>query len=117
RGRQTSATAEGSEDVREDRPRTRVPAALADRFMVRSHRMLLGLSGITIALVLPNLPYFNSTAHQFLLVMILVFATLAVALTMLVGWAGQVSLGHFAVLGIGAYAAAQLAPHDLSLPV
>jgi ABC-type branched-subunit amino acid transport system ATPase component/ABC-type branched-subunit amino acid transport system permease subunit len=117
RGRQISETAEGAEDLTEDRPRTRVPVAVADRFVVRAHRVLLSFAGIAVALVLPNLPYFNRTEHQFQLVMILVFATVGVGLTMLLGWAGQVSLGHFALLGIGAYTAAKLAPHDLSLPI
>jgi ABC-type branched-subunit amino acid transport system ATPase component/ABC-type branched-subunit amino acid transport system permease subunit len=117
RGRQISATADGADDVVEDPSRTRVPAAVADRFVVRFHRLLLGIAGILAALALPNLPYFNRNEHQFLLVTILVFATVGVGLTMLLGWAGQVSLGHFAVLGAGAYVAAKLGPSNYSLPV
>src|SRR5205085_4637907 len=39
-----------------------------------------------------------------------------VGLTMLVGWAGQVSLGHIALVGVGAFITARLAPHGWSLP-
>lgn len=117
RGRRISAAAEGAEDTSEDRAPTRVPTAIADRFVVRRHRVVLGLFAIVAAAVLPNLSFFNQDNNRFLLVMILVYATAGVGLTMLLGWAGQVSLGHFALLGLGAYMAAQLARHDLSLPL
>jgi ABC-type branched-subunit amino acid transport system ATPase component/ABC-type branched-subunit amino acid transport system permease subunit len=32
------------------------------------------------------------------------------------GWAGQVSLGHFALVGVGAFMTARLSPHEWSLP-
>src|SRR5439155_13119541 len=53
----------------------------------------------------------------FLLTTIVVFAIVGIGLTILLGWAGQVSLGHFAVVGIGAYLAAKLGDHHLSLPI
>ena len=115
RGRLVSA-AEVDNDIAEDRPPTRVPPAVADRVLVRHHRALLGIAGVLAALVLPVLPYFNRTEHQFLLTVILVSAVVAVGLTALLGWAGQVSLGHFALLGIGAYIAAQLGERSVSLP-
>src|SRR5207245_1333039 len=48
--------------------------------------------------------------------LIIVFALVGVGLTMLVGWAGQVSLGHVALVGVGAFITARLAPHGWSLP-
>jgi len=116
RGWRISSTAEGAEETAEDRSPVHIPKSVADRFVVRRHRLLLGLGGIVLAAALPHLPYFSHTENQFLLVLILVFATVGVGLTMLLGWAGQVSLGHFALIGIGAYTAAQLGRHDLSLP-
>ena len=41
--------------------------------------------------------------------LVLIYALIGVSLTMLVGWAGQVSLGQFAVVGIGAYVTAKWA--------
>ena len=62
---------------------------------------------LVVAVVFPLLPYFK--ANQFLLVLVLIYALIGVSLTMLVGWAGQVSLGQFAVVGIGAYVTAKWA--------
>ena len=39
----------------------------------------------------------------------LIYALLGVALTMLLGWGGQVSLGNFALVGLGAYLTARWA--------
>jgi ABC-type branched-subunit amino acid transport system ATPase component/ABC-type branched-subunit amino acid transport system permease subunit len=116
RGRRISAAADGAGDTSEDRSLVRVPESVKDRFVVRGHRVLLGLAGVAVGLLLPVLPYLNREDHRFLLVMMLVFATAGIGLTMLLGWAGQVSLGHFAVLGVGAYLAAQLGRRGLSLP-
>jgi ABC-type branched-subunit amino acid transport system ATPase component/ABC-type branched-subunit amino acid transport system permease subunit len=116
RGRALSAAAEDAGDVTEDQPPVRIPDAIRDRFVVRSHRGLLGCVALVPALVLPHLPHFREDSNTFLLVIILVFAVVGVGLTMLVGWAGQVSLGHFAVVGMGAYLAAKLGERDMSLP-
>src|SRR2546423_6799453 len=35
---------------------------------------------------------------------------------MLVGWGGQVSLGHFAVVGMAAYLTGRWSPHGVTLP-
>jgi ABC-type branched-subunit amino acid transport system ATPase component/ABC-type branched-subunit amino acid transport system permease subunit len=115
RGRQISAAADASEDLVEERTRIRIPAAVADRFVVRHHRALLGCFGLAFALVIPNVPYFNRNEHQFLLVVVVVLATVGIGLTMLLGWAGQVSLGHFALVGIGAFIAARFGD-TVSLP-
>ena len=90
-----------------DRPALRVPEALRDSpFLRNGPRWLLGLS-LLVAVVLPILPYFKS--NQFLLVLVLIYALVGVSLTMLIGWAGQVSLGSVALVGIGAYLTARWA--------
>ena len=43
---------------------------------------------------------------------VLVMATAGVALTVLIGYAGQISLGHFALVGVGAFAAGNLYDHS-----
>jgi ABC-type branched-subunit amino acid transport system ATPase component/branched-subunit amino acid ABC-type transport system permease component len=90
-----------------ERPGLRVPEVLrGSPFLRNGMRWLIGVS-LLVAVVFPLLPYFK--ANQFLLVLVLVYALIGVSLTMLVGWAGQVSLGQFAVVGIGAYVAAKWA--------
>src|SRR5439155_19660916 len=48
---------------------------------------------------------------------VLIYALLGVAITIVVGWAGQISLGHFALIGAGAYLTARLSPHGVSIPL
>jgi ABC-type branched-subunit amino acid transport system ATPase component/ABC-type branched-subunit amino acid transport system permease subunit len=90
---------------------TRVPAAMRSSPLIRYQRLWLSAAGFFVALVVPHLPYFDSAANRFLLQLILVYAILGVGLTMLMGWAGQVSLGHFALVGLGAYLTARWSPH------
>ena len=101
--------------VAEATPVTRVPAVLRSSPLVRYQRVWIGAAAVLVALIFPKLPYFDSAGHRFLLVLVLVYALLGVGLTMLIGWAGQVSLGHFAIVGLAAYLAARWGPH-WSLP-
>ena len=90
-----------------ERPGLRIPEVLRGSPLLRNGmRSLIGVS-LLVAVVFPLLPYFKS--NQFLLVLVLMYAVIGVSLTMLVGWAGQVSLGQFAVVGIGAYVTARFA--------
>jgi ABC-type branched-subunit amino acid transport system ATPase component/ABC-type branched-subunit amino acid transport system permease subunit len=95
--------------------RLRIPAAVSSRFIVHNHRRLLGAAGIFIAVVLPFLPGLRSDGNRFDLTLVVVFAIVAISLTILVGWAGQLSLGQFAVVGVGAFLAARLAHHGWSI--
>src|SRR4051812_16208272 len=100
----------------EDLPVTSVPASLRNSPLVRHQRLGLTIGALFLAFIWPHLPYFNSPGHAFSLSLIMIFALLGVALTMLVGWGGQVSLGHFAVVGVGAYLAARWSTHGWTLP-
>ena len=102
--------------VVQDRPVLRVPPSLRTSPLVRRQGLLLGSAALLVAAVLPQLPYFDTSGHRFLLSLVLIYALLGIALTMLLGWAGQVSLGHFAVVGIAAYLVVRWAPHGWSLP-
>jgi ABC-type branched-subunit amino acid transport system ATPase component/branched-subunit amino acid ABC-type transport system permease component len=96
-----------------ERPGLRVPEALRDSLILRHGvKWLIGVA-LVVAIVFPLLPYFRS--NQFLLVLVLVYALVGVSLTMLVGWAGQVSLGQFALVGIAAYFTARWAGEGWSL--
>jgi ABC-type branched-subunit amino acid transport system ATPase component/ABC-type branched-subunit amino acid transport system permease subunit len=117
RGRYIAAAFSTSTSIVEDRPPLRVPTAVAGNLLVRYR--LAAVSGVVllVALLAPHLPYLHTDAKRFLLIMVLVFALMAVSLTVLLGWGGQISLGHVAVFGAGGYIAARVAQHDVSLPV
>jgi ABC-type branched-subunit amino acid transport system ATPase component/ABC-type branched-subunit amino acid transport system permease subunit len=102
--------------VVEDRPKLRVPASLRNSALVRTQPLALAGLVLLLALVWPQLPYFNTAGHQFMLTNVLIYALLGISLTMLLGWAGQVSLGHFGVVGLCAYLTVRLAAHGWSLP-
>jgi ABC-type branched-subunit amino acid transport system permease subunit len=63
--------------------------------------------GVAVAVALV-IPLFVDTGRDLLLARIAVFALIAVSLTVLAGWAGQLSLGHMAIVGVGAVLAARL---------
>ena len=78
-----------------------------------SHR-LAGLAAIAaITVLLP--PFFPSLYYYRVGALVFIFALAAVGLNLLMGFAGQVSLGHAGFLGIGGYAVA-IAPTYLGLP-
>jgi branched-chain amino acid transport system permease protein len=65
-------------------------------------RLALGLATLTVPLWLPN-PY-----YLHILIMAGIFGVLALSLNLLLGYTGQLSLGHAAFFGIGAYTSALL---------
>jgi len=66
---------------------------------------------LALAVVLPLLPILQLDTSQktFLMTLVLGYAIVGLSLTLLTGWAGQVSLGHFALVGVGAFSAARFA--------
>ena len=112
------AAAGASDSATDESPApVRAPVSVQGRPLVRHAGALAAAVSLVLALLVPLLPFFDSEARRFELVVTLVMAIAGVSLTMLVGWAGQVSLGHFALLGLGAYLAAKFGAHDLSLPL
>jgi ABC-type branched-subunit amino acid transport system ATPase component/ABC-type branched-subunit amino acid transport system permease subunit len=101
----------------DDRPPLRIPEVLRDRPVVRYYRPVSILVALGLALLLPALPALRSGGNRFLLSEVLVFALLGLSLTVAIGWAGQVSLGQFALLGVGAFAGGHLMAHGWSLPL
>ena len=98
-----------------EHPALRVPAVLRGKPLLRWAPRWGACVALVVALVFPHLPYFASEPNRFLLVLVLVYALIGVALTALVGWAGQVSLGHFAVVGLAAYLTARWAGEGWNL--
>ncbi|MCU1691559.1 MAG: inner-rane translocator, partial [Frankiales bacterium] len=92
----------------DDLPPLRIPPAVRDRFYATRYTALLGGGAFLVALLLPALPPFQTQGDRFQLSLIMIYAIIAVSLTMVTGWGGQLSLGHFAVVGVGAYVAARM---------
>jgi ABC-type branched-subunit amino acid transport system ATPase component/ABC-type branched-subunit amino acid transport system permease subunit len=67
---------------------------------------VLALAGLAIGIALPFV--FTESARHLLYTTVLGFALCAVSVTILTGWAGQLSLGQMAFAGIGALSAAAL---------
>jgi ABC-type branched-subunit amino acid transport system permease subunit len=65
-----------------------------------------GVGAILVAVAL--LPLVVSPGRSFLLARICIYAVVALSLTVLTGWAGQVSLGQFGLVAVGAIMAARL---------
>jgi ABC-type branched-subunit amino acid transport system ATPase component/branched-subunit amino acid ABC-type transport system permease component len=81
------------------------------------HRNQIGVAlGASLALLLPAIPVFSSGSQRFHLALITAYALTALSLTIAVGWAGQVSLGQFALVGAGAFIASRLFAHGWSVP-
>jgi ABC-type branched-subunit amino acid transport system permease subunit len=87
-----------------------LPADLAASSGVRRARRAGTSMLAAFVVVLPHLPIFgfNTSKTTFLLAITLAYAIVGVSLTVVTGWAGQVSLGHFALVGVGAFTVARL---------
>lgn len=88
-----------------------MPRVLAALPAVRRLRAGGVLAAVAVAVALPWLPILNldSVEKTFLLTLVWGYALVGLSLTVLTGWAGQVSLGQFALVGVGAFAAARFA--------
>lgn len=89
-----------------------VPAHLRDRWWVRDGAKIAAGVALLVAVCLPLV--FSSASQTFLLGRVLVFGIVGLSVTMLTGWAGQLSLGQFAFVGLGAMTAVFL--HDRGMP-
>src|SRR6266576_6760118 len=69
-----------------------------------THRLVPALAMAAVVVVLPV--FFPSAYYYRAAALVFVFALAAVGLNLLMGFAGQVSLGHAGFMGIGAYAVA-----------
>jgi ABC-type branched-subunit amino acid transport system permease subunit len=72
-------------------------------------RRRVGTTGVLLAVVIAALlPLVVSVGNSFLIAQICIYAVIALSLTVLTGWAGQVSLGQFGLVAIGALIAAHI---------
>jgi ABC-type branched-subunit amino acid transport system ATPase component/ABC-type branched-subunit amino acid transport system permease subunit len=91
--------------VREVRP---IPAVLRNLPEVRWGRT--GLLAV-VSVVAIGVPFLLPNGRVILLTYIALYAIIAVSLVALTGWAGQISLGQFAFVGVGAAVSASLLVH------
>jgi ABC-type branched-subunit amino acid transport system permease subunit len=86
--------------------------AAADRL-----RRRVSLTGVWLSIVgAVLLPLVLSVGNDFIFSQICIYAVVALSLTVLTGWAGQVSLGHFGLVAVGALIAVHLG-NSLPLPI
>ena len=94
-------------------PRTRpIPARLRDHWVVRNTNRIAAALALIVALLLPVV--FDTASRHFLYSRMLLFAIVALSLTVLTGWAGQLSLGQFAFVGLGAMTTVALVRNGVS---
>lgn len=93
-----------------------VPREIAALPKVRLLRGAGVLGSLVFAIVLPMIPGFDSSEQAFLLTLVCGYAIVGVSISVLTGWAGQVSLGQIALVGAGSFAAARFADR-LPLPL
>ena len=101
--------AEDTEDVAAFRPAIRdLPSKLRELAVSNRARWTFILVGIMLvcAVSLATGPFTNGVLTD-----VVVFAIAGVSLTVLIGYAGQISLGHFALVGVGAFAFGNLYDH------
>lgn len=80
---------------------------------ILQHR-LIGIAALAVLVIV--LPLFFPSAYYYrVAALVFVFALAVVGLNLLMGFAGQVSLGHAGFMGIGAYAVA-IGPKHLGIP-
>jgi ABC-type branched-subunit amino acid transport system permease subunit len=98
------------EDVAAFRPAVRdLPSKLRELSVSRNARWTFIVVGILLvsSISLATGPFTNGV-----LIDVVVFAITGVSLTVLIGYAGQISLGHFALVGVGAFAFGNLYDHS-----
>jgi ABC-type branched-subunit amino acid transport system ATPase component/ABC-type branched-subunit amino acid transport system permease subunit len=82
-----------------------LPEVLRQRFAIRHAGRLGWVALLGLVAVAPLLPGLQSQERAVFLLFMVAFAITGLGITLLTGWAGQVTLGSFAFLGVGAYTA------------
>ncbi len=112
------STRDGQTDVTFGAELRRLPRRVAELPAVRRLNRLAVWGCLALAVVLPQLPILDldTQGKAFLLALTLGYVLVGLSMTLLVGWAGQVSLGQFALVGVGAFTAARFGD-GLPLPL
>lgn len=112
------STRDGQSDVTFGAELQALPARVRNLPSVRRLQRTAVWGGLALAIVLPQLPIlgFDTQGKAFLLSLTLGYVLVGLSMTLLVGWAGQVSLGQFALVGVGSFTAARIG-EGLPLPL
>ena len=78
-----------------------IPERLRQVWWVKNSRHLVAGIALAVAIVLPLI--FSTSTVLFRLTSVVCFAMVGLSLTVLTGWAGQLSLGQFGFVAVGAY--------------
>ncbi len=111
-------TRDGQSDVTFGAELQALPARIRALPAVRRLQRGAVWGGLALAVALPQLPFlgFDSQGKAFLFTLTLGYVLVGLSMTLLVGWAGQVSLGQFALVGVGSFTAARIGD-GLPLPL
>jgi ABC-type branched-subunit amino acid transport system ATPase component/ABC-type branched-subunit amino acid transport system permease subunit len=114
RWRTISDASRGEDGLVVERSVEPVPEAARRRFVAREAGRLGWAGLLALVAVAPLLPGLGTQERAVFLVFMVAFAIAGLGITLLTGWAGQVSLGSFAFLGVGAYTATLV--DDVGIP-
>ena len=92
-----------------------VPERLRELWWVRRLGALTGATALAVALLLPVV--FTSASRNFLFARVLIYGIIGLSVTVLSGWAGQLSLGQYAFVGVGALTATALVERGMTFSV
>ena len=92
-----------------------IPERLRRLWWVRRLPLLAGGGAFVVAALLPLV--FDDSARLFLFTRVALFAVIALSLTVLTGWAGQLSLGQYAFVGVGSFVTAAFEMRDMPFGV
>jgi len=92
-----------------------IPERLRNVWWVRRLGPLSATAGLLLAIILPIV--ISSASQNYLFSRVVVYALVGLSVTVLSGWAGQLSLGQFAFVGLGAMVTASLVGRGMGFPV
>lgn len=105
RWRALAREAHGDEGLVVERSTPPLPERVREMVAVRHLGTLGWMALIVVVALAPLFSGLRTQERAVFLVFMVSFAMVGMALSLLTGWAGQVSLGQFAFLGVGAYVA------------
>ncbi|MEA2309463.1 MAG: hypothetical protein QOI65_1749, partial [Thermoleophilaceae bacterium] len=92
-----------------------VSERLRGRWWIDRLNLITAATAVLAAILLPIV--FATASRNFLFTRVLLFAIVGLSVTVLTGWAGQLSLGQFAFAGLGAMVAVALVSRGVSFPI
>jgi ABC-type branched-subunit amino acid transport system ATPase component/ABC-type branched-subunit amino acid transport system permease subunit len=115
RWRTLAGASRGEDGLVVERSVETLPEAARRRFVVRESGRLGWAVLLALVAIAPLLPGLGTQERAVFLVFMVAFAITGLGISVLTGWGGQVTLGSFAFLGVGAYTATLV--DQLGIPV